>query len=278
MWIEDLKENDIQKWCSEIERKNWLIDRIMPKLNSLFKNSNKIDFSSFENTLDSEELKEVCKNAINDWTLKLDEEWNIVGIYVDVSWEKRSSKLFNSLVKTWLSPEQALKSRLQVRTKDFRNRFGDRINDRENASKIVDENGEPLLIYHGSPRKFGNFDADKIGSTTGDKSGFYFSNNKGIAKSYYSKETGNALNNIKLMLGISKEYKSTVYACFIRAINPYIYDFWGEVDKIGREKLIADAKKAGHDSAILKNIIDWPSVVQDVYVAFKPDQIKVEVK
>ena len=80
------------------------------------------------------------------------------------------------------------------------------------------------------------------------------------------------------MLGVSKEYKSTVYACFIRAMNPYIYDFWGEVDKIGREKLIADAKNAGHDSAILKNIIDWPSVVQDVYIAFTPDQIKVEVK
>lgn len=278
MWIEGLNQNNIQKWCSGIERKNWLIDRIIPKLNSLFKNSNKIDFSSFENTLDSEELKEICKDAINDWTLKLDEEGKIVGIYVDVSWEKRSSKLFNSLVKAWLSSEQALKSRLQVRTKNFRNRFGDRINDHENASKIVDENGEPLLVYHGSPRKFENFDADKIGSTTGDKSGFYFSNNKGIAKSYYSKETGNALNNIKLMLGVSKEYKSTVYACFIRAMNPYIYDFWGEVDKIGREKLIADAKNAGHDSAILKNIIDWPSVVQDVYIAFTPDQIKVEVK
>ena len=37
-----------------------------------------------------------------------------------------------------------------VRTKNFINWFGDWINDPENASKVVDENGEPRVIYHGS--------------------------------------------------------------------------------------------------------------------------------
>lgn len=41
----------------------------------------------------------------------------------------------------------------QVRTKAFINWFGDWINDPENASKVVDENGEPLVVYHGSPNK-----------------------------------------------------------------------------------------------------------------------------
>ena len=37
---------------------------------------------------------------------------------------------------------------LQVRTQNFINWFGDWINDSANASKVVDENGEPLVVYH----------------------------------------------------------------------------------------------------------------------------------
>lgn len=37
-----------------------------------------------------------------------------------------------------------------VRTENFKRWFGDWINDPENASKVVDENGEPMVMYHGS--------------------------------------------------------------------------------------------------------------------------------
>jgi hypothetical protein len=37
-----------------------------------------------------------------------------------------------------------------VRSKDFKDWFGDWENDPENASKVVDENGEPLVVYHGT--------------------------------------------------------------------------------------------------------------------------------
>ena len=39
---------------------------------------------------------------------------------------------------------------LQTRTKNFKNWFGDWQNDPDNASKVVDENGEPLVVYHGT--------------------------------------------------------------------------------------------------------------------------------
>jgi len=39
----------------------------------------------------------------------------------------------------------------QVRTKAFKKWFGDWENDPKNSSKVVDENGEPLVVYHGSP-------------------------------------------------------------------------------------------------------------------------------
>ena len=37
---------------------------------------------------------------------------------------------------------------LQVRTQEFKDWFGDWENDPVNASKVVDENGEPLMVYH----------------------------------------------------------------------------------------------------------------------------------
>ena len=48
----------------------------------------------------------------------------------------------------------------QVRTKEFKDWFGDWQNDPENASKVVDENGEPLVVYHNTPFKFSVFDMD----------------------------------------------------------------------------------------------------------------------
>ena len=39
---------------------------------------------------------------------------------------------------------------IQVRTKAFKDWFGDWENNPENASKVVDENGEPMAVYHGT--------------------------------------------------------------------------------------------------------------------------------
>ena len=90
---------------------------------------------------------------------------------------------------------------VQVRTKAFKDWFGDweRVaksklgnnigdidiseiinedNSINNVSKVVDENGEPLVVYHRSPNKFNTFDVNKIGTTTDPGQygkGFYFS-------------------------------------------------------------------------------------------------------
>jgi hypothetical protein len=50
-----------------------------------------------------------------------------------------------------------------VRTTAFKKWFGDWENDPENSSKVVDENGEPLVVYHGTNVKeqFNIFDFDK---------------------------------------------------------------------------------------------------------------------
>ena len=52
-----------------------------------------------------------------------------------------------------LTPEQYA----QVRTKEFKDWFGDWENDPDNASKIIDENGEPMVMYHTTSKEFNSF-------------------------------------------------------------------------------------------------------------------------
>ncbi|HMY80904.1 MAG TPA: hypothetical protein PK048_03605, partial [Candidatus Absconditabacterales bacterium] len=72
-------------------------------------------------------------------------------VYTEVGGEKKPSQLFAKMIADGFSEQQALKTWLQVRTPEFKNRFGDRTSaDKSQVSKIVDENGEPLVVYHGS--------------------------------------------------------------------------------------------------------------------------------
>ena len=49
---------------------------------------------------------------------------------------------------------------LQVRTKSFKDWFGDWENNSAEASKVVDENGEPLVVYHGTDDNWNMFDPE----------------------------------------------------------------------------------------------------------------------
>ncbi|WP_162900274.1 PLxRFG domain-containing protein [Acinetobacter sp. SWAC57] len=55
--------------------------------------------------------------------------------------------------KTHLSEQQWL----QVRTPEFKKWFGDWENDAANASQVLDENGEPKVVYHGTATGFNEF-------------------------------------------------------------------------------------------------------------------------
>lgn len=74
-----------------------------------------------------------------------------------------------------------------TRHPNFLNWFGDWINSPETASKVVDENGEPLVVYHGS-EKAGFFEFSNDEARDG---GHFFSDSTSIANSYT-----NSLNDI----------------------------------------------------------------------------------
>ena len=81
---------------------------------------------------------------------------------------------------TNLTPEQWV----QVRTKAFKEWFGDWENDSEHASKVVDNNGEPLVVYHGAGSVFNTFEAQDYAYNNGMGNGFYFTDNKQAASLY----------------------------------------------------------------------------------------------
>lgn len=139
---------------------------------------------------------------------------------------------------------------------------------------IVDELGAPIHNYHGTTNTFTAFDPQKIGSTTGDMSGFFFSDNKAAAD-FYSHETGSFWNNLKLMFGLYKGHKPQIYNVYLNTTKPMITDFHGGVDKVGREMLVKEAIKNRNDANILQNIIDGPPALpHNVTIMRNPKHIK----
>lgn len=63
---------------------------------------------------------------------------------------------------------------LQVRTRAFKKWFGDWENNSSKASKVVDENGEPLVVYHGTKN---NVEINKVDLSKSDDSISFFTTN-----------------------------------------------------------------------------------------------------
>lgn len=74
---------------------------------------------------------------------------------------------------------------LTVRTDVFKKWFGDWENDKANASKVLDENGEPLVAYHGTDVNFTKFESDRTG-TNGENFGklIFFTSSSLVASGY----------------------------------------------------------------------------------------------
>ena len=161
---------------------------------------------------------------------------------------------------------------LAVRTAAFKSWFGDWEHDPENASKVVDENGEPRVVYHGTYGDFTVFDKAMIGSATDYGlwgKGFYFTNME------------------------NTPYGNKKLALFLNIRNPFIFNDYKSAEEIGDYLNIWDgnfheddrfgifrpyatgaaqiadsAQERGHDGLIAV-LGKWTE-----YIAFEPNQIK----
>lgn len=126
-----------------------------------------------------------------------------------------------------------------VRTKRFKYWFGDWQNDPQNASKVVDENNEPLLVYHGTNGNFTTFDSSRIGvNANAEGPGFYFTDDKSTAKGYQNNNKDNpnlfeVFLNIKNPINLNESnFKKTEIKKIIKSVieNEITFDPDGTPD------------------------------------------------
>ena len=137
---------------------------------------------------------------------------------------------------------------LQVRTEAFKEWFGDWENDPESASKVVDENGEPRVVYHQTSEQFTKFDLS-MSRVQSDVQGFFFSSGT---------EDWSAMGDEKM-------------AVFLNLRNPVdkpiVDQSKNYAGVVARENLL----KAGNDGAIS---FDEDESEEIEYLVLSPSQIK----
>ena len=130
-----------------------------------------------------------------------------------------------------------------------------------NVSKVVDENGEPMVVYHGSTAMFNEFRSKFIGHSTGtaDGRGFYFTTDKSYAEGFKSKDGRviEAFLNIRDLLDYKK--KTITKAALKKIIKEidraefeadgehYFISNFGNYYDEGIDKVIDEATESNYD-------------------------------
>lgn len=148
----------------------------------------------------------------------------------------------------------------QIHTDNFKNWFGDWKNKPEEASKVVDEEGEPLRLYHGTMGKFNEFDKGKIGSSNNGEGAFFVTGDKEAASEY-------AIMNYS---GNAKE-SPNVMPVYVDVKNPFVSKI-KQYSTAAISKEVRTAKEAGHDGVVFPNLKGFGEEGQ--IAVFSPNQIK----
>lgn len=192
---------------------------------------------------------------------------------------------------------------LNTESEAFKKWFGD--------SKVVDADGKPLVVYHGTDSDVEAFDNKFRGRSTQATSsiaGFFFTNDERTARSYadyaatdaqvtrlvaeadkagekgdwdtYDAKTIEAEELDASMGGPEGRLRGqNIMPVYLSIKNPLVVDAGGETpDGIGGiDPIIKKAKRLGHDGVIIRNFDDAAGLsdqVADHYIAFNPTQIK----
>ena len=140
----------------------------------------------------------------------------------------------------------------------------------ETVSKIVDPNGEPRVVFHGTASEFDTFDENAAKLYWDDEHGFFFETSEAFAKDY-----ADAAEVMLYQSGRNRNAKGRVISAFLDIKNPAEEDFSGEydtpaewIDEHFNGRYADDLKSRGHDGAV------FTSNGEAVIVAFQPNQIK----
>ena len=200
-------------------------------------------------------------------------------------------------------------------SQQFKRWFGDWENNPARASKVVNEDGTPKVVYHGSPNAFTVFDYSKLGTTgTSQGKGFYFTDNRKMAENY---QDGGSLYEVYLnirkplsekSITITRAQVNKLLNALPSEIRNDIISNWADAEYDGiaramRETLngIMDSSEndvdiiheiineAGYSNSqladfykILKNTLGYDGIISDAwgedgmqYIPFLPTQVKL---
>jgi hypothetical protein len=151
-----------------------------------------------------------------------------------------------------------------VRTPEFKAWFGDWENEPANASKVVDENSEPLVVYHGTSQYgFTTFDKNLQGQTDkGDYGkGFYFTPIKESAALYTTTQE-------LIRQGYNGNFNK-IYSVFLNIRNPLLQKSSSHIESVDKN---FDGVLVYNDSYQLRfgNVKNLSELV-----AFESNQIKL---
>jgi hypothetical protein len=146
------------------------------------------------------------------------------------------------------------------------------------SSKVVNPDGTPMAVYHGTKKDFNTFDPEMVGSNFGfDKKGFFFTNKPTKAGGFATPWGGDATGGNIMPAYVSLKNPLTLdYYTWMFDTNPKV-----EIDNEGislidyfddnRASIIYEAEKQGFDGVLFER--DGEKLV----VAFRPTQIKSAV-
>ncbi|CAM5356022.1 hypothetical protein SSTU70S_05524 [Stutzerimonas stutzeri] len=143
------------------------------------------------------------------------------------------------------------------------------------GSKVVDGQGKPLVVYHGTGADIEAFDPSRAGGNylRGGRRGIFFTN-RPIPAGVYAEQASaaNFADESNPHFGTGT---ATVMPVFLSLQSPYVRKATGSPDKwfdSNQSKLYLAAEKAGADGIIVHGGNGFEN--RSIYVAFRPEQIK----
>ncbi|WP_423820817.1 LPD38 domain-containing protein [Salinisphaera sp. SPP-AMP-43] len=201
------------------------------------------------------------------------------------------------------TPLMSRAAKPQTETEAFKRWFGN--------SKVVNDDGSPRVVYHGTVGDFHSFDRGRLGEntqSTSSKDGFFFTSTERTARSYadygatearverlrseaqaadergddaaYDRllDEADALEE-QIQRPEGRMNGQNIMPAYLSIQNPLEIDARGETPEGigGIDPLIRKAKARGHDGVIIRNFDDAAGLADEIadhYIVFRPEQIK----
>ena len=189
--------------------------------------------------------------------------------------QARIKELLRELNRKDITPEEIEKANAELTSLYFKEP-GERVTFEEKAeisfnkwfegSKIVNEDGSPMVVYHGTDTKFDVFDESLLSKVTGDdvsKAGFHFTDSKSVAENYA----------IPSVLKSGKD--KVIIEAYLSIKNPkHMKDMSELRGKVGAWKnvgeVVAKLKEEGYDGIVIESYQGAKDII-----AFSSDQIRI---